>query len=603
VIVPAGRLARCLTVALAMIVVAACSGSDPGGKVSPRAQAAPIPAPEASVEPAPESPSSAARDAGLLPPAVFDQWADPRVRVINMPAGTYYLSGRLPLRLRRSNVTVNFAGATLIVDPVAFNGGSYPIQVQSTPRSEPKYRSSGPGDPRDRTLSHITGRIDETTTELTMVPGERVDLAPGEQVMIHAGVSASDPFESQDYIVATVAAVNAAGTITFKSPLGKRIIDYGDAAGLRAVVAQGQAGKIGEWGSYPDASNFSKGYGTDHGLERFAGPIVHDVTFNDLHLVLNKPGRDSSAIPGTMWEVSAIAVQNFKMNRTTIENPRGSGVHLWRAFNTVIDGYKVVGAGLAKIWNTSTYASPAISIWGGDGVTVRNMSVTGTNITAFSSEIGPRHVWIDGLDYKVEFTKARDYGTADVILGFFSVQGPVRLTNVSLEATTTGGAAHTYFSYAPFVSDGYLRFPGSGLTSTFDFGYQMKVMLNGTVSIDGVTYGPPVSEVRRIELKSGSPRLALPRGLYTAASLRVLNRGDIRNIWDSFGNRYTPEAFSGRPVTLASDKWMQIEPGVGTLKTYLEKTLEFDHPAGASVELSVTYLPAVADSRSNQNSH
>ena len=56
-------------------------------------------------------------------------------------------------------------------------------------------------------------------------------------------------------------------------------------------------------------------------------------------------------------------------------------------------------------------------------------------------------------------------------------------TDVSLNAVTMGGTAHTYFSYAPFVSDGYLSFPGSSLTSTFDFGYQKQITLNGTVSI------------------------------------------------------------------------------------------------------------------------
>ena len=65
-------------------------------------------------------------------------------------------------------------------------------------------------------------------------------------------------------------------------------------------------------------------------------------------------------------------------------------------------------------------------------MTVRNMSVNGTNITAFSAEVGPRNVWVDGLDYNVKFTEARNYGSAEVVLGFFSVQGPVRLTNASL---------------------------------------------------------------------------------------------------------------------------------------------------------------------------
>ena len=527
-----------------------------------------------------------------LPQSVYDQIADTNIAVINMPHGIYTLPGSAPLVLRRSGVVVNFSGCTLLVNPAdKANDGFYPIQVASITITSPKY----PGGPGSRYLAHLVGSISERTTQLTMDPAEAVSLTPGERVLIWAGATPSDPVEPAAFIPATVASVDSKGVITFSAPIGKNIVNYGSLAGMSNATSSSLQWKIGAWGTWPSGANFSKGFGTDHGLERFVGGMVHDVTFNDLTMRLQTV--DAAHSPNAMWDISTVAVQKFTLRNASIVNPHGNSVHFWRSFDALVDGATFSGHGQSKIWNKSMSEAFALTAWGGVRLTYRNVTVTGTDIMAFNTEVGSDNIVVDGLNFDVEFTSARNYASSPTVLGFHAPANRPRITDASIHAVTSGGSAHGHYSYDPLDFYGNLGFPGSSLTAWLDFGYQKFPTLNGTVTIDRIVYGPGITLTTNVTLLHGAgSRTFTPcEGIYTTARFRITTLGSLRSVTDSFGNSYWTIAQTGAWVPLASNNWQNIGPGITALSNYLGKDVRFwfNSPsvADAVAEFEFTYLP------------
>jgi len=542
-----------------------------------------------------------------LPNSVYDDWANPAVGTITMPAGDYRLqktnvaNSSRTLVLNRSNVTINFAGCTLLVDPAeGANSGFYPVQIASVPVTSPVFLpASTPDGVASRSISHVTGTIASGTTTLTMDPDEIVTMQAGEVVLIWAGVTPSDPVEPEAFIPATVQSIDiGTGVITFTAGLGQDITNYGSLAALTAEVESGLQWKIGEWGTWPSYANYSKGYGLDHGLERFVGGMVHDVILNDLTLEL-EPISDGLLMPNGMWDVSVVAATDITINNVSIANPHGNTIHIWRSLNVLVDGATFTGAGSSKIWNSSTAEACAFTAWGGDGLTFRDVSITGTDIAAFNTEVRSTNIWVDGLDYNVAFTAARTYVSSPTVLGFFSVGADVPLiTNASLQVTPIGGSLPIYITYYGDF-DGTLAFPG-GLTDWFNWGSNMEHGLLGTVTLDGVTYGPATVNNWTETITSGPSveLVTVPAGLYTAARIRVTTDGDLRNISDTFGHNYWVPATGTAWITVPTNKWFSIGAGAAALTAYLTKGFYFwmnsnGGAPNAVVEIETTYLPEV----------
>jgi len=540
-----------------------------------------------------------------LPQWVYDQFADPAVHVIHMPKGDFHLqrTGQVNetqgLLLQRSNVAVHFGGCTLWVNPAdGANSGFFPVQIASSTVTTPTY-SPPPtqGGSPTRHLSHVTGAITAVTTQLTMDPAELVTVQPGEVVLIWAGVTPSDPVEPAAFIPATVQSVSN-GVITFTEPLGTAITNYGSLAGLTAVTVPGLYWKIGAWGTYPSPANFSKGFGLDHGLERFVGGMAHDIALHDLTLMLD-PVIDPQKMPNAMWDVSVLAAKNVTLTNVTITNPHSNVLHFWRAFDVLVDGVTLTGSGSNKIWNTQISEAFALCAWGGDGVTWRHVTIAGTDIAAVNTEVGLGHVWLDGLDYDVAFTALRNYASSPTIINFQATRDDPRITNASLRARTTGGTSHIYMSYDPMRLEGALVFPGEALTSVFDFGYQKFPVLTGTVTINGVEYGPAQTTSRTETIISGPGFVDVPlSGLVTSARLRVTTPGDARAVTDSFGNSYWVPGQGDAWIALAANHWHAIGVGSAALAAYVNKYLRVWLNSNASapdaiVEIETTYLPSV----------
>lgn len=525
-----------------------------------------------------------------LPPSVYDDWANTNLAVVTMPTGVYTLPGSAPLVLTRSGVTVNFSNCTLLVNPAdKANDGYTPIRATSTTITTPTW----PGGPGTRYLSHLSGSINPCTCQLTMV--EPVPLAAGETVLIWAGVTSSDPVEPWAFIPATVANVGANGVVTFTGPLGKAVPNYGSLAGVSNVTEVGLQWKIGEWGSWPSGANFSKGFGLDHGLERFVGGMVHDVVFNDL--TMSNIVVDAAHSPNAMWDVSAVAVQRFTMRNSHITNPHGNTIHLWRTFDALVDGATFSGTGRNKINNSLISEAFALTAWGGDRLAYTNIAITGTDMTAFNTELPINSLDVNGLAFDVEFTSARNYPSSPTILNFHATNRP-RITNASLRAITTGGSEHSYYSYEPLDFYGALAFPGTSLTTWFDFGSQKFPALKGTVTLGDVTYGPAAALTSTVTLLhgAGSRDLTPPEGIYTAGRFRLTTLGSVRAVTDTQGGTYDWTALTnGQWVVVLPNRWHQIAAGDAALASYMAKAIRFwfnaPSVADAVVEFEATVLP------------
>ena len=545
-----------------------------------------------------------------VPQWVYDQLSDPSVSVINMPQGTYRLlgasvvNGAIPLGVYRSNVTVNFKGFTLQIDPAEMRTGSYyPFVVAGVSDTFDTFPPIAPGrNAPTRYISQLSGLITKYTTQLAMDSNEVVDVQPGEKVLIWAGVSYSDPYEPESFIPATIASVDpVTHVITFTAPLGEDITNYGSLANLATNVDPSMQFKIGEWGTWPTGADFSKGYGVNHGMERFvnAGGMPSNVTLNDLTMNI-APETDPNLMP-FMWDVAVIAASNVTINNLAIQNPQGNSIHLWRSSDILLNGVSFTGAGSSKIYDGVATNAQDIDMWGVNRITMKNISISGTDQAGFNTEIEPDNITLDGFNYNVTYTgNFPNYPQGAMVFGFQTQKHPPLISNARITTTMVGGLAPTYTQYDPLTFNGELAFL-SPLVSYFDWGYQRHSNLNSTIVLDGVRYGPPVTETKTVTIPGHGNAFMdapLPRGVYTAIQFQVPNMGDIRDISDSFGNHYTSQAQSGGWVQPAPSGWFQIAPY--HVSDYMNKYLRFwengfSNARDGSVTLQYTYLPVSAN--------
>jgi hypothetical protein len=228
---------------------------------------------------------------------------------------------------------------------------------------------------------------------------------------------------------------------------------------------------------------------------------------------------------------------------------------------------------------------------------MKNISISGTDQAGFNTEIEPDNITLDGFTYNVTYTgNFPNYPHGAMVFGFQTQKHPPLISNAKITTSMAGGLAPTYTQYDPLTFNGELAFL-SPLVSYFDWGYQRHSDLNSTIVLDGVRYGPPVTETKTMTIPGhGNPFIdaPLPRGVYTAIKFQVANMGDTRDIADSFGNHYTAPAQGGGWVQPAPSGWFQIAPN--GVSDYMNKYLRFwengssSAPDG-SVTLQYTYLP------------
>lgn len=535
-----------------------------------------------------------------LPKNVYDQFADPSITAITMPQGRFMLTRNLPV-ISRSNVKIDFGGGcVLVIDPAKYDTPNelYPIRVQSV--SKDTIFGQSPNGGVFRRVSKLSGEIKATTTQLTMM--EKTDVRVGETVLIWAGVDKFDPVEPYGYIPVTVASVDAAGVITFTKPLGRDIPNFGGLDALRAATADALRYKVLPWGQWPDSSNFSKGYGAEHGMERFDGGMVSGVT------ITGNPTFDIAPIaglnlPNGSWLISTSAINGINIEGVSVNNPVGNVLFHWRSFGVRASDIRISGQGKSKVWNTKIQDAGVIAMWGGDDLRFERTNINARDVTVIATETRASRISIKDLVYKCEFTSARDYPSAPQILGFYSLQDTPRIINASFDVAWTGGSKPAYQTYWPMLFDGQLKFAGPALQLAFDWGASRQHQFDGTVTIGGVEYGPQQMKTETVKIDYVQPtqtfNLPMNAGLYLKGRFRVKSRGDLVKVHDNMKTSSYPNALSGEWVPFDSNgygAWYSLEAGADSLATYKNATFFFTFANTAAkmpavVEFNYYFLP------------
>lgn len=523
-----------------------------------------------------------------LPQSFYDDLANASLSVVNAPAGTWTVPATAPVVIARSSVTVNFAGCVLETIAAAAPWGNqhYPVKVWSNTNST--------GNPGGRFVSRLTGQITPTTTSLTM--SEVVTVTPGETVLIHAGVNLTDPAEPETYIVAEVASVSGS-VITFSQPLGKSVAVYGSLAELEALTGPSNAYKLGPWGQVYSGLLFSKGIGLDHGMERFTGGMLHDVTINDL-TIQTSYDENISTFPNGNWLLSFVATYRARLNRMNVINCTGSAVHLWRTFDTQVDGVSLSGDHLGKVWNTNFFAAAAFTIWGGDQIDISNTRIRGRDAIVVNQEVSPDAVTFRGVDVDVEFTSRRNYASPSQLLGLYAARRTPVVRDASLRMS---GSNCTYYSLNQIDFVGTLEIQSPRASNVLFYGYGVEPSYSfEQIVIDGRQFSSPKTRLVSVELVSNGWVLEyqMPPGIYETARIRGVSAvGGAVNVIDGYGNNYTA-AISGTSWVGISSHWQQL--GVSNSVDQYVSASKFIVTFGAGTtgqvtrfEVEYTYHPEV----------
>lgn len=296
------------------------------------------------------------------------QLADPDVPYVQCPAGEWRVSKSI--LIQRSNVTVDFDGATIV--PV--NGLFMPIRVL------------GDVDMKER---HATGTVLETTRSLQLDPADPFPVAVGDLHRVGCGVNYSDPNECQFVTLRQVVSVDGT-TVIYDRPFGVRAHVYESLE--RLVHLSGYPEKVGPWGpGNAYGSQQKRGLGTDHGIMRISKPADR--------VVLIRPKiqwPEGSRLYGS-WGINLAFCRDCVVLDAEVINPCGSAVHLWWCENCVVSGLRTSGNGGGNPWihrepPVVTGAAIAVSAWGAVAAKISRVTIESTNTSLLNFEAGCRSV-------------------------------------------------------------------------------------------------------------------------------------------------------------------------------------------------------------------
>ena len=388
--------------------------------------------------------------------------------------------------------------------------------------------------------------------------------------------------------------------ITFAAPLNRTVPDYVNAAGLRAVTDPSLHWKIDDWGEWPSDANFSKGFGTDHGMERFRdGEMVHNVRFFDITLQLTS-NLVEATIPNGIWPLSVISVYDFHLDGFTLTNPIGNAIHRWKCFDSTFNNVTMSGQGISKPGGGFLAPAFAFTSWGGNGLSHDHIRISGNDICLYNGEVNTGAVTFDDVEIDCLYTSVRTSPSAAVINGYFAVLDVPLMRDYKVKATTTGGSAHSYDSLSPVTYAGRLWYDNTSFTDFFDWGSDKDLTFTGTLKVNTTEYGPLTRITgNQAILHAASRDVAIPYFVVPVARFRIITIGDLRDITDSFGTGYWSAASGGAWTAFEPDDWHQIPPGSTALSDYFAKYLRFWFNAGtaqsAVVEFDYGYMSLRAD--------
>lgn len=359
------------------------------------------------------------------------QLADSDVSYVRCPPGDWKISQTL--LIQRSNVVVDFDGATLI--PV--DGLFMPIRVMSA---------------IEQSEWHATGKVDEDTRVLTLDGREDMRSIPGEVHLVKTGVNFSDPNEAQSTSLRVVESI-IAGKIVYTRPFGVRAEVYESFEDLAKL--SGYPEKVGPWGPGGGVygSQWKRGLGRDHGIRRLIEPVSR-VTLLRPRIVYPEGSRLYGA-----WGISFAYCTDCLIVDADIVNPCGSAVHLDWCRDCVVSGLSLTGAGGGNPWAHQkvprrTNAAIAVSAWGAEGCKVSRVSVESTDTSLLNFEAGCRNMEIRDCDIATTWTAGVQPSPQ------FGIYGPGRVSLASITIDTAPQSSSIFPGWLADTTLADLRFTG-----------------------------------------------------------------------------------------------------------------------------------------------
>lgn len=339
--------------------------------------------------------------------------ADPTKPYVQCPEGEWKINK--PIIINRSDVTVNFEGATIV--PV--DGLYMPIRVF--------------GD-LNKMEWHATGTILADTRELALDTSESMPVKVGDVHRVGIGVNYHDPNESEYVAIRKVVNVNG-NTVSYDQAFGIEadIFESYD----RLIQLSGYPEKVGSWGpNNVYGSQQKRGLGTDHGIRIISSPADR--------VILIRPKivwPEGSRLYGS-WGINLAFCRGCIILNAEVVNPCGSAVHLWWCEQCVVSGLKVSGNGGGNPWIHKvpvvvTDAAISVSAWGAVDSKISRVVQTSTNTSFINFEAGSRGVDIRNCMLSTSFDpmvrsapQFGVYGPGSVFIKDVSVNLPTRSSSL-----------------------------------------------------------------------------------------------------------------------------------------------------------------------------
>lgn len=458
------------------------------------------------------------------------QLADPDVSYVRCPSGEWRISRSI--LIRRSNVTVDFDGSTII--PV--NGLFMPIRVASDVESKEW---------------HATGDITADTQSLSLDPSDFLEVTPGDLHQVRPGVNFSDPNESQYSALRVVRAIDG-NSIRYDRPFGIAVTKFESFERLAAL--SGYPEKVGPWGpgSGVYGSQWKRGLGNDHGVKRVVLPVSR-VTL--LHPRIVYP--DGSRLYGA-WGISLSYCTDCLILNAEIENPCGSAVHLDWCRDCVVSGLSLSGVGGGNPWihqepPRRTSAAIAVSAWGAENCVINRVDLSSANTALVNFEAGSGNVSIRNCSISTQWMP----GIASSPQ--FGLYGPgrVRVENVSiLMAPQSSSVFPGWLADAEFHGLDFRLLAMPDFLSWTNFGRHVGPMQWGEMSFGAAED----VEFTFVPTKDGFP-IPYPEGVLLNAEYHLTSWVGVRHV--NVVNNYLP---SDSLVVRVDPKAFEIGMGVTYVK-------------------------------------
>lgn len=455
---------------------------------------------------------------------------DPSAPYVRGPIGTFNAGNGLSIS--RNNLVVEMDRTTVYVEA----GKIYPIGVWG---SQPF------------TNYHATGVI---TPEVDSLQVEDSDflatVSVGDEYYIKLGVNYSDPAESQWNVYRRVVAIEGS-ILRFDRPFDVTCEIYASYEALTALAGEWQSYKIGDFGLVDGGGAYKRGLGTSHGIKRITTKPTNVTVAHPTTLWLPETGQAS--VYGS-WGFAVMFAENVRVHETTITNVCGSGVHIGWSENVLMDGVTITGPGRHRPFGPGTnynsnYAAVGASGWGPTVCEIRNMRISGDNVTVASLEATCDRLVFNGIEFSSKPVAGQQWSP------LFGKYGPgsVEFKNIRITGFPPTGSG----VFPSYLNDTIIRNLSFEDTTPDDFLWTGRGDFRGTLRWGDLVFAESEQYEFSFTPTPASSLIPWPfEAIWMEVTLNLTSRNNISSINTGRGDLY--QLNPGLTSLVAPPNYMQI---------------------------------------------